>query len=80
MKLGICPGCGGEMVGESVDVVDTINGKFVIIRGVSAEVCPRCGEKLYSGEEMKKMEKLRERIQDNLVKPLAVEKVAVFVV
>lgn len=78
MKAGICPICGGEMVDKSVDVVDTINGKLVIIRGISAEVCVRCGERLYSQGEMKKMEKLREKIQDNSLKPITVEEVAVF--
>ena len=66
------------MADKSVDVADNINGKFVIIRGVSAEVCVRCGERLYSSEEMKKMEKLREKIQYNLVKPITVEEVSVF--
>ena len=80
MKAGTCPICGGEMVDKSVDVVDTINGKFIIIRGISAEVCGRCGERLYSQGEMKKMEKLREKIQDNSVKPITVEEVAVFAV
>jgi len=80
MKAGICPICGGEMADKSVDVVDTINRKLVIIRGISAEVCVRCGERLYSQGEMKKMEKLRERIQDNSVKPITVEEVAVFAV
>lgn len=80
MKVGICPICGGEMVDKRVDVVDTVNGKLVIIRGIFAEVCMQCGERLYSGEDMKKMEKLREKIQDNLVKPITVEEVAVFAV
>jgi len=80
MKAGICPICGGEMVDKSVEVVDTINGKLVIIRGISAEVCVRCGERLYSQGEMRKMEKLREKIQDNSVKPITVEEVAVFAV
>jgi YgiT-type zinc finger domain-containing protein len=80
MKVGICPICGGEMVNKSVDVVETINKKLVIVRGVSAEVCMRCGERLYPKEEMKKVEKLREKIQDNSVKPIAVEEVAVFAV
>jgi len=80
MKAGICPICGGEMVGKSVDVVDIINGKLVIIRGISAEVCVRCGERLYPQGEMKKMEKLREKILDNSVKPITVEEVAVFAV
>ena len=80
MKVGICPVCGGEMVDKRVDVVDTINGKLVIIRGISAEVCVRCGERLYSQGEMRKMEKLREKIQDNSVKPITVEEVAVFAV
>lgn len=66
------------MEDKRVDVVDTINGKLVIIRGISAEVCGKCGERLYSSQVMKKMEKLRTRIQNNLVKPLTVEKVEVF--
>ena len=63
MRAGICPICGGEMVDKSVDVVDTINGKLFIIRGISAEVCVRCGERLYSQSDMKKMEKLRRRFR-----------------
>lgn len=78
MKAGICPICGSEMVNKSIDVVDTVRGKLVIIRGIYAEVCVRCGERLYSKGEMKRMEKLREKIQDNLVKPITVEEVAVF--
>ena len=80
MKVGVCPICGGEMADKNVDVAETIDGKLVIIRGVSAEVCVRCGERLYSKEEMKKMEKLLEKIQCNLVKPITIEEVAVFAV
>jgi YgiT-type zinc finger domain-containing protein len=80
MKARICPICGGEMTDRNVDVADNIDGKLIIIRGVSAEVCARCGERLYSSEEMKKMEKLREKIQYNLVKPITVEEVSVFAV
>jgi len=80
MKAEICPICGSKMVDKSVDVVDTINRKLVIIRGISAEVCVRCGERLYSQGELKKMEKLREKIQDNSVQPVTVEEVAVFAV
>lgn len=80
MKVGICPICGAETTNKKVDVVETINGKLVIIRGIFAEVCKRCGERLYSKYEMKRMEKLREKIQDNLVKPTAVEEVEIFTV
>ena len=80
MKVGTCPICGGGMADKRVDVVDTIDGKLVIIRGISAEVCMQCGERLYSGKDMKKMERLRARIQDNLVKPAAIEEVAVFAI
>ena len=80
MKAGTCPICGGEMADKSIDVVDTINRKLVVIRGISAEVCVWCGERLYSQGQMKKMEKLREKIQDNSVKPISVEEVAVFAV
>lgn len=80
MKAGICPRCGGKTADRSVDVLESIGGKLVILRGISAEVCVRCGQRLYSGEEMRKMEKLRERIEHNLVKPVSVEEVEVFAV
>ena len=78
MKVRICPICGGEMVDKSVDVLDTVNGKLVIISGISAEVCVRCGEKLYSKGDMKKLERLRVKIQDNLMDPISVEEITVF--
>jgi len=80
MKVGICPICGGKTARKNVDVVDTVNGKFIIIRGISAEVCVRCGERLYSKNEMKKMEKLREKIQENLIEPAAIKEVKIFTV
>jgi YgiT-type zinc finger domain-containing protein len=80
MKVGVCPICGGKMASKNVDVADTINGQLIIIRGVSAEVCARCGERLYSKSDMKKMERLRAKIQEDLVKPATVEEVSVFTV
>ena len=80
MKARICPICGGEMVDKNVDVLDTVSGKFVIVRGVSAEVCVRCGERLYSKDDMERLEKLREKIRENSVDPITVEEVSVFAV
>lgn len=68
------------MLDKSVDVADTINGKSIIIRGIFAEVCEQCGERVYSKREVERMEKLRKKIQDNLVEPITVEEVAVFTV
>lgn len=54
MRVGTCPICGGETVDKKVDVIETVNGRWVIMQGVPAEVCTQCGERLYSEREMKK--------------------------
>lgn len=80
MRVGICPLCGGETVDKNVEVIETVNGRWVIIKGVPAEVCTQCGERLYSENEMRKMEELREKIQNNLAKPIAIQEIEVFTV
>ena len=80
MKVKVCSLCGGKMTDRSVDVVDTVGGRLVILRGIAAEVCVRCGERVYSEVEMRKMEELRGKIQGNLVKPATVEEIEVFTV
>lgn len=80
MRVGICPICGGETVDKDVDVIETMNGRWVILRGIPAEVCTQCGERLYSESEMRKMEELREKIKNDLAKPIAIQEIEVFTV
>ena len=77
MKVGKCPICGGETREAVVEVQETIKGKAYIIKGVEAEVCIQCGERLYSLEEMKRIEEMRKKLVEKRVKPIEVRKVEV---
>ena len=45
-----CVFCGGKVVKREVTFTYEEDGKFLIIEHVPAEVCVRCGEKMYSPE------------------------------
>lgn len=77
MKIGKCPICGGETTEAVVEVQETIKGRAYIIKGVEAEVCTHCGEKLYSLEEMRRIEEMRKKLKQRRVKPIEVRKVEV---
>jgi YgiT-type zinc finger domain-containing protein len=68
MKLGICPICGGKTERKNVDLTQTINRKIVIIKKVKAEVCSQCGERLYSEDEMKKIDVFRKKVKKGSIK------------
>ncbi len=53
-----CPVCGGEMVEKTVEKLlrGSVNTAVVEVR---AEVCLRCGGKLYSQETIRQVEKIR---------------------
>ncbi len=44
---------------------------------MKAEVCVQCGERMYSLDEMRRIEKVREKIKNRMIKPIEVRKVAV---
>lgn len=77
MKVGKCPICGGETREAVVEVQETIRGKAYIIKGVEAEVCTQCGERLYSMEEMRRIEEMRKKLVEKRVKPIEVREVEV---
>jgi YgiT-type zinc finger domain-containing protein len=52
MRVDKCPICGGETKEDVVEVQENIKGKFYIIKGVKAEVCVQCGERMYSIDDM----------------------------
>ena len=45
-----CPFCGGESVKETVTFSYEEEGRYIFIEHVPADVCARCGEKIYSPE------------------------------
>ncbi len=61
MPFEECPVCGGEMVTKEVEKL-LQGGLNTAIVKVSAEVCLRCGERLYSEETVRCFERVREKL------------------
>ena len=53
-----CPVCGGEMVDKSVEKL-LRGGNNTAVLTVRAEVCLRCGERLYPQEAIERFEQIR---------------------
>lgn len=79
MKLvGTCPLCGGETKEKEVEVQETVNGKLHIITGIKAEVCTQCGERMYSENTLRCIEKIRDEIAERSIKPIETRKIDVY--
>ena len=61
MLLGKCPRCGSELVEKEVEKL-LRGGVNVAAVMVNAEVCLRCGERLYPIETVKLFEKVRHKL------------------
>jgi YgiT-type zinc finger domain-containing protein len=57
------PICGGDVVDKMVDKV-LMGGKNTAVINVSAEVCIKCGERIYSLETIKKFELIRNKLEN----------------
>ena len=57
-----CPVCGGELVGKEVEKL-LRGGKHTAALRVTADVCLRCGERLYSQETVKRFEQIRSKLE-----------------
>ena len=57
-----CPVCGGEMVEKTVEKL-LRGGVHTAFLNVPAEVCLRCGERLYSRETVKHFEEIRSKLE-----------------
>ncbi|ODS36514.1 hypothetical protein BEH94_11315 [Candidatus Altiarchaeales archaeon WOR_SM1_SCG] len=77
MKIGTCPICGGKTKEDVVEIKETLNGELYIIKGVQAEVCLQCGERMYSEDELRKIESVRKNILRRMIKPIEVRQVNV---
>lgn len=62
MPFSECPVCGGEMVQKNVEKL-LRGGNHTAVLTVSAEVCRRCGERLYSQETVKRFEQIRAKLE-----------------
>ena len=78
MKLGVCPICGGKTMRKHVDLTESIKGKIVIIKKVKAEVCSQCGERLYSKDEMQKIDAFLRKVKTGSVKPTSKREAEVY--
>ena len=56
-----CPACGGEMVEKDVEKL-LRGGMHTAVATARAEVCLRCGERLYSKEAISRLEQIRGKL------------------
>jgi YgiT-type zinc finger domain-containing protein len=54
-------GCGGTYQDRTTTRVEDVGGRRVLIDGIPAEVCDRCGDTLFSLEAVRGMEEARRR-------------------
>jgi YgiT-type zinc finger domain-containing protein len=62
MPFNECPVCGGELVEKEVEKL-LRGGIHVAVLTVRAEVCLRCGERLYSQEIIRRFEQIRTKLE-----------------
>lgn len=57
-----CPVCGGELMEKEVEKL-LKGGMHTAVLRVHAEVCLRCGERLYAAETIKRFEQIRQKLE-----------------
>ncbi len=57
-----CPICGGELLAKEVEKL-LKGGVHTAVLKVRAEVCLRCGERLYAAETIKHFEQIRQKLE-----------------
>jgi YgiT-type zinc finger domain-containing protein len=62
MPFESCPVCGGEMMEKEVEKL-LRGGKHTAVLRVNAEVCLKCGERLYSVETVKRFDQIRQQLE-----------------
>lgn len=60
--FGKCPICGGEIETRQVEKL-LRGGRHTVSLRVSADVCLRCGERLYSEEAVRTFEAIRAKLE-----------------
>lgn len=62
MRFEKCPVCGGELVEKEVEKV-LRGGVNTAVLKVCAEVCLRCGERLYTQETVRRFEQIKAKLE-----------------
>jgi len=57
-----CPVCGGELVEKEVEKLLRGGANTAVLK-VRAEVCLKCGERLYSEETVRRFEQVRQKLE-----------------
>jgi YgiT-type zinc finger domain-containing protein len=57
-----CPVCGGDLVTKEVEKLLRGDKHMAVIK-VSAEVCLRCGERLYSQDTVRRFEQIKTKLK-----------------
>ncbi|KAF0106986.1 MAG: hypothetical protein FD146_2096 [Anaerolineaceae bacterium] len=57
-----CPICGGELIEKEVEKLLKGGVNTAVIK-VHAEVCLKCGERLYSEETVRRFEQIRRKLE-----------------
>ncbi|HXF05965.1 MAG TPA: YgiT-type zinc finger protein [Blastocatellia bacterium] len=56
----ICAFCGGDVEQRISRVIEEIGDEIIIIEGVPAGVCVRCGEKEFAPDTIRRLERIRQ--------------------
>jgi YgiT-type zinc finger domain-containing protein len=62
MPFSKCPVCGGELIEKEVEKL-LRGGVHTAVLTARAEVCLRCGERLYSQETVRRFEQIRAKLE-----------------
>lgn len=57
-----CPVCGGELIQKDVEKL-LKGGVHIAAIVVPAEVCLKCGERLYASETIRRFEQIRQKLE-----------------
>jgi YgiT-type zinc finger domain-containing protein len=60
-SFGECPICGGELIAKAVEKL-LKGGSHTAALTVNADVCLKCGERLYSSETVRRFERIRQKL------------------
>jgi YgiT-type zinc finger domain-containing protein len=64
MPFSTCPVCGGDMVEKQVEKL-LRGGVHTAVIQVQAEVCLKCGERLYSIETVRRFDQIRQKLEQH---------------
>lgn len=70
MLLSQCPTCGSKELREKIIDHKVQGGNNIAFVEVKAEVCNKCGEILFTGEQVRLFEKVRDKLKNNDIKNL----------